>query len=59
MRRRSTRIPPAFVFVVLFAVTGSLAGASPAAAQTPPPAAATADVEAALEWLASTSAGAL
>jgi 3-hydroxyisobutyrate dehydrogenase len=30
-----------------------------AAAQNPPPAAATADVEAALEWLASTSAGAL
>jgi len=36
MRRRSTRIPPAFVFVGLFAVTGSLAGAIPAAAQTPP-----------------------
>ncbi len=36
MRRRSTRIPPAFVFVVLFAVTGSLAGAIPAAAQTQP-----------------------
>jgi hypothetical protein len=36
MRRHSTRIPPAFVVVVLFAVTGSLAGAIPAAAQIPP-----------------------